>query len=411
MWTNYERRQALDRAITQNGDEYILPVRLNNFNDQIPGLSEKIGYINVDYNEPDKVVKLFLEKIGTNNSLEREAADAEWILVLSGTLSDLNKSKAEAIVKLLRMILGDSDLTLVKFDKGSIRVHLKGNTHGLESALMLFKIGQLREIMDYNVSDIISVNRTIQKNFGDYTISALPQNHSGEKMRFYIERLQHPVTKLFGRNTVLKEISEILNNPTIGVLGIIADGGIGKTALLWNWLTQLDTAKFDLSHVFAWPFYDREKHENTTSDAFFTSVFEALEVEPSPADIRTADFRAKYLLAKYNATNKILVLDGLEVLQSQDEISFGEITDSGIRAFLENATYHKIQHDQRLILVTSRVSLTGLLNYPGYHEFTLDTLEPEDGKKLLSELKVVGDSEELEQASKENNGHCLCLVL
>ena len=64
MWPNFERQQALERLIKQKGKAYILPVRLDGYSGDVPGLAGTIGFLAVKSNEPEKVVSVFLEKIG-----------------------------------------------------------------------------------------------------------------------------------------------------------------------------------------------------------------------------------------------------------------------------------------------------------------------------------------------------------
>jgi len=71
MWTNFERQQAVERLIREKGKAYVLPVRLDGFAGDVPGLSGVIGYLSVSRNEPQTVVSTFLEKIG-RQTLTRE---------------------------------------------------------------------------------------------------------------------------------------------------------------------------------------------------------------------------------------------------------------------------------------------------------------------------------------------------
>ena len=64
MWTNFERQQAIERLIKQKGQSYILPVRLDGYKNEVPGLSGMIGFLSVDSNKPGRVVDAFLKKIG-----------------------------------------------------------------------------------------------------------------------------------------------------------------------------------------------------------------------------------------------------------------------------------------------------------------------------------------------------------
>ena len=64
MWPNYERQQSIERLIEQRGSGYILPVMLDGYEGEIPGLSKLIGYLPANSNNPEKVVNAFLKKIG-----------------------------------------------------------------------------------------------------------------------------------------------------------------------------------------------------------------------------------------------------------------------------------------------------------------------------------------------------------
>ncbi|MDZ7831784.1 MAG: TIR domain-containing protein [Desulfobacterales bacterium] len=63
MWPNHERQQAIERMIKEKGKSYILPVRLDGFEGEVPGLSTLIGHLSVSRNEPSKIVEAFLKKI------------------------------------------------------------------------------------------------------------------------------------------------------------------------------------------------------------------------------------------------------------------------------------------------------------------------------------------------------------
>lgn len=64
MWTNFERQQAIERLIQQKGTGYVLPVRLDGFDRDVPGLSNVIGYLSASSDNPEMVVDEFLKKIG-----------------------------------------------------------------------------------------------------------------------------------------------------------------------------------------------------------------------------------------------------------------------------------------------------------------------------------------------------------
>ncbi len=70
MWPSHERQQAIERMIREKGKVYVLPVRLDGFKGDVPGLSGTIGYLSVNSSEHKKVVDSFLRKIGRKGKPE-----------------------------------------------------------------------------------------------------------------------------------------------------------------------------------------------------------------------------------------------------------------------------------------------------------------------------------------------------
>jgi len=68
MWTSFERQQAIERLIREKGKAYVLPVRLDGFSGDVPGLSGTIGYLSVRSGEPQIVIDAFLAKVGRKPS-------------------------------------------------------------------------------------------------------------------------------------------------------------------------------------------------------------------------------------------------------------------------------------------------------------------------------------------------------
>lgn len=72
MWPSFERQQAIERMMRQRGKAYILPVRLDGYSGDVPGLSGLISYLSVSSSEPEKVVNAFLGKIGKESVTVKE---------------------------------------------------------------------------------------------------------------------------------------------------------------------------------------------------------------------------------------------------------------------------------------------------------------------------------------------------
>jgi hypothetical protein len=65
-WTNHERQSAQARALSEKGNEYILPVRFDDTD--IPGLPRTIGYLDFRHEGARGICEAFLQKIGASVS-------------------------------------------------------------------------------------------------------------------------------------------------------------------------------------------------------------------------------------------------------------------------------------------------------------------------------------------------------
>jgi hypothetical protein len=77
MWPIFERRQIIDRMATEHGQDAVLPVRLNGFQDEVPGLSGGVGYLSVSKEEHLRVVDALLRKLG-EPGYEVDSAEAYY---------------------------------------------------------------------------------------------------------------------------------------------------------------------------------------------------------------------------------------------------------------------------------------------------------------------------------------------
>jgi hypothetical protein len=73
-WTNHERQSAQARALSEKGNEYILPVRFDDTD--IPGLPRTIGYLDFRHEGARGICKAFLQKIGAKVSVPFSDANA-----------------------------------------------------------------------------------------------------------------------------------------------------------------------------------------------------------------------------------------------------------------------------------------------------------------------------------------------
>ena len=231
-----------------------------------------------------------------------------------------------------------------------------------------------------------------------------PDTHNNGKGGLGLNRLEgSTIGEIFGRGSAISSLYQYRADDNINVVGITAQAGVGKTALVCKWLDQLEKT----TSFFAWTFSHKSSAE------FFRTVFDRLGCgQPSGLDSTEPSKLAKRLLDKL-PPKTILVLDGLEELQHlSDDPTCGEqrgefSRHEPIYYLLNEALNHPKQH---LIIATSRLRFPQLEGRFGYQPKPLDYLDAEDGARLLEYLEVNGNKEERKRASDENSGHCLSLV-
>lgn len=63
MWTTHERRSAQARAVEEKGNEYILPIRVDNT--ELEGLHPTIGYLSLSQYEIPRIADILTAKLRT----------------------------------------------------------------------------------------------------------------------------------------------------------------------------------------------------------------------------------------------------------------------------------------------------------------------------------------------------------
>jgi hypothetical protein len=229
--------------------------------------------------------------------------------------------------------------------------------------------------------------------------------------------LKYNPKHLFGRDAILARLNAVFKDGDTRVFALIAFGGVGKTALIAHWLTELKKQGWPgLERVFGWSFYSQGNREDSaaSSDSFFSHAFEFFGetgsdlLKLSPWDKGTRLARA--VAARPN----LLVLDGLEPLQHPPGPMDGRLKDQAMEALLTGLAHGA---GRGLCLVTSRENIVELDGCPGAESLPLEFLPEEAGAALLHSRGVdragtapmEPDDAELKEASREVGGHALTL--
>jgi tetratricopeptide (TPR) repeat protein len=242
---------------------------------------------------------------------------------------------------------------------------------------------------------------------GAFNNTFVPEPKDKQKIDIY--HLPKPSTKLVGRTQELKKITNAFNDLNTHIIGIIAAGGIGKSALVDAWLKGLKNDNGVL-RVFGWSFYSQGTHGQTSSGQFFEKVLpffgHDLKAQPIKDDLE----KGRRLAELLRNQSSLLVLDGVEPLQNRAVVDGGRLKDVGLYALLRDVEKHGLAENS-LVIVSSRQSLVELENSQSYQPVDLLRLNTDDGVTLLKSLQVKGLPQEFETAVEAYGGHALALVL
>lgn len=189
-----------------------------------------------------------------------------------------------------------------------------------------------------------------------------------------------------------------------------AIGGAGKTALLRRLVDRL--AEHDFPHaekVLGWSAYSQGSGENRNadSDAFIIEALRFMgETGALPKD---GVARARLLAERIKATRTLLLLDGIEPLQSLPDVDKGRLKDKGLQRLIQDLA---LGHPG-LVVITSRQHLPELetRKAPAVRNHPLDRLSAKAGAHLLRHLGCWGKAADMDAAVEETQGHALSVTL
>jgi len=245
-----------------------------------------------------------------------------------------------------------------------------------------------------------------------------PMPHAPSPTRFiplppekiFTAKLPTTTDTLFGREDDLKRLDAAWADPNTHVLTLVAWGGVGKTALVNEWLTRIAKENYrGAERVYAWSFYSQGTREDrqVSGDEFIAHALKWFG-DPDPNAGAPWDKGAR-LAALIRQQKNLLVLDGLEPLQYPPGPLHGQFKDQGVQALLKQLA----GDSNGLCIVTTRLHVTDVAHKTksSVQAVDLENLSAEAGAQLLKSLGVIGREPELRAASKEYEGHALALNL
>ncbi len=224
----------------------------------------------------------------------------------------------------------------------------------------------------------------------------------------YIERLPVTGSELFGRKTELEQLDNTWQENKLNVVSLVAYGGVGKSTLMNQWIQRLAEDNYrGAERVYAWSFYSQGTGERVTSANLFIS--EALKWFGDPDPTAGSPWDQGQRLANLVRQQKtLLLLDGMEPLQSYLEVERGKVKDPSLAMLLKELA----RENPGLCLISTREQIPDLEYYDEtYLPVNLEQISPEAGRALLRVRGVQGSDAELETTVKQFGSHALAINL
>ena len=249
--------------------------------------------------------------------------------------------------------------------------------------------------------------------FADCVKTKLTAEKSGP-----VDKVQHvsiaslPITGLdiFGRDEEITKLNNWWQNGRTNIVQIVAFGGVGKSALVNKWLSVISKDHYRYANrVYAWSFYwqGHSSDIKSSGDFFIENALEWFGDEnPTKGTPWAKASRLANLIRSYRT---LLVLDGLEPLQSPSNHRLGELENSAISLLLKELA----ADNTGLCVLTSRISIRDLepFNDGRVETIFLDSLSTQGSIKLLERNGVAGDRSIFEKVTDYYSGHPLSLIL
>ncbi len=232
--------------------------------------------------------------------------------------------------------------------------------------------------------------------------------HWAQPEKVDIDRLPVTGAELFGRKKELDLLDQAWESGGIHVISFVAWGGVGKSTLVNKWIERMESDNFRGARaVYGWSFFSQGTSEKATSaDAFISEALtwfgDADPKQGSPWD------KGQRLAELVQREKTLLLLDGLEPLQSGMDYERGKVKDPALATLLTELA----KKNPGLCVITTREIVADLVEFETTaRSENLELLSPEAGRALLRVGGVRGTDAELEEATTSFGRHALALIL
>jgi hypothetical protein len=223
-----------------------------------------------------------------------------------------------------------------------------------------------------------------------------------------IERLPQTPFELFGRKNELKILDEAWETEATNIVCFVAWGGVGKSTLVNKWIEYLKKDNYrGAKRVFAWSFYSQGTGERATSADLFIKEALAWFGGKNPEAGSPWD-KGKRLAHLIRQDKTLLILDGLEPLQSYLDVEKGKIKDPALAVLVTELA----KNNNGLCIITTREAIPDIRRFPSTaRQVNLEQISDEAGRALLRVRGILGTDAELEAVTRAFGNHALAINL
>jgi len=150
--------------------------------------------------------------------------------------------------------------------------------------------------------------------------------------QIFTAKLSTTHSELFGRETELKLLDDAWADPHTHILTLVAWGGVGKTALVNEWLNQMAKDNYrGAERVYGWSFYSHGTREDRQASGgeFLAQALEWFGYDGP--ELKSPWDKGVKLAELVRQQKTLLILDGLEPLQYPPGELHGHLRDQGCR--------------------------------------------------------------------------------
>jgi tetratricopeptide (TPR) repeat protein len=223
-----------------------------------------------------------------------------------------------------------------------------------------------------------------------------------------INRLPMTGFELFGRQAQLALLDQAWRSYDTHVVSFVGWGGVGKSTLVRKWLEAMAGDNYRGAwRVFAWSFFSQGMGQRVTSADYFVDTALEWFGDPRPTEGSPWD-KGERLAELIRQDRTLLVLDGLEPLQSAQDFERGRILDPALATLIAELA----RENPGLCVITTREAVADLVAFPRTTtQENLEHLSAEAARALLRVRGVRGSDGELETEARRLGNHALALEL